>query len=115
MERTFPGKVLVISEFGAESNTLNPPASPGSYAFQSRLLRAHINVYAADPHLTAMLVWVLRDYPLTPTFQGGSISHVLPHLRLIEGINQKGLFTYAGRPKPAAGVVAALFKALPEG
>jgi hypothetical protein len=114
MEQTFPGKVLVISEFGAESNTLNPPGSPGSYAFQSRLLRAHIKVYAADPHLTAMMVWVLRDYPLTPTFSGGSISRVLHHLKLIEGINQKGLFTYSGRPKPAAGVVGGLFRALPE-
>jgi len=76
-----------------------------SYAFQARLLRAHIDVYAADPHLTAMLVWVLRDYPLTPTFSGGSISHVLHHLKLIEGINQKGLFTYSGTPKPAAAVV----------
>jgi len=114
MARTFPAKVLVISEFGAESNTLNPPGSPGSYAFQSRLLRAHIDVYAADPRLTAMLVWVLRDYPLEPTFQGGSISEVLPHLRLIEGLNQKGLFTYSGRPKPAAAEVAALYRALPE-
>ncbi len=114
MERTFVGKVLVISEFGAESNTLNPRGAPGSYAFQSRLLRAHIDVYAADPHLTAMLVWVLRDYPLTPTFSGGSISRVLPHLRLIEGINQKGLFTYSGKAKPAAAVVGALFAALPE-
>jgi hypothetical protein len=113
MERTFAGKVLVISEFGAESNTLNPPGSAGSYAFQSRLLRAHIDVYAADPKLTAMLVWVLRDYPLTPTFSGGSISRVLPHLRLIEGINQKGLFTYSGAAKPAAAVVGALYRALP--
>ncbi len=31
MERTFAGKVLVISEFGAESNNLNAPGSPGSY------------------------------------------------------------------------------------
>ncbi len=115
MERTFAGKVLVISEFGAESNTLNRPGSPGSYAFQSRLLKAHIKVYAADPRLTAMMVWVLRDYPLTPTFSGGSISHVLHHLKLIEGINQKGLFTYSGRPKPAAGVVGGLFRALGEG
>ncbi|MGO9490099.1 MAG: glycoside hydrolase family 2 protein [Solirubrobacteraceae bacterium] len=113
MERTFPGKVLVISEFGAESNTLNRSGSPGSYAFQSQLLANHIDVYAADPQLTAMLVWVLRDYPLTPTFQGGSIHKVLPHLRLIEGLNQKGLFTYPGAAKPAAGVVAKLFKALP--
>jgi hypothetical protein len=115
MDRTFAGKVLVISEFGAESNTLNPPGSPGSYAFQSRVLAAHITAYRADPHIAAMMVWVLRDYPLTPTFLGGSIRSKLPNVRLIEGINQKGLFTYSGRPKPAAGVVARLFRAIPGG
>jgi hypothetical protein len=59
-------------------------------------------------------VWVLRDYPLTPTFQGGSIHEVLPQLKLIEGLNQKGLFTYAGGAKPAAATVAQLFGALPK-
>lgn len=115
MERTFAGKVLVISEFGAESNHLNGQGAPGSYAFQSRLLAAHVFVYRADPRLTAMFVWLLSDYPLTPTFTGGSIHNVLPHVRLIEGLNQKGLFTYAGQPKAAAGVIARLFKALPGG
>jgi hypothetical protein len=114
MERTFAGKVLMISEFGAESNGLNPPGSPGSYAFQSRLLAEHIAVYEADPQLSGMLVWVLRDYPLNPTFEGGSIHSALPNLKLIEGLNQKGLFTYGGQPKPAAAVVARLFKALPK-
>ncbi|HEX5853226.1 MAG TPA: glycoside hydrolase family 2 TIM barrel-domain containing protein [Solirubrobacteraceae bacterium] len=109
MERTFAGKVLVISEFGAESNTLNPAGSAGSYAFQSRLLAAHIAVYAADPKVSAMLVWLLRDYPLTPTFDGGSIHHVLPRVKLIEGLNQKGLFTYDGQAKPAVKTVARLF------
>jgi hypothetical protein len=113
MQRTFAGKVLVISEFGAESNTLNPPGSPGSYGYQSRLLENHIAVYEADPDLSGMLIWDLRDYPLNPTFAGGSIHEVLPKLRLIEGINQKGLFTYAGAAKPAVGVVARLFRALP--
>ena len=115
MERTFPGKVLVISEFGAESNTLNKPGAPGSYAFQTKLLRNHIQVYSSTPNLTAMFVWVLRDYPLTPTFSGGSIHRVIKHLRLIEGLNQKGLFTYSGVAKPAAGAVGSLFKALPPG
>jgi hypothetical protein len=113
MKRTFAGRVLVISEFGAESNRLNPPGSPGSYAYQARLLAAHIGVYTADPRLTAMFVWVLSDYPLTPSFQGGSIHGLLPHLRLIEGLNQKGLFTYGGEAKSAAAVVARLFEALP--
>jgi beta-glucuronidase len=113
MHRTFAGKVLVISEFGAESNTLNPPGSPGSYGFQSRLLANHIAVYERDSYLSGMLVWDLRDYPLNPTFAGGSIHGELPKLRLIEGINQKGLFTYGQSAKPAAGVVARLFRALP--
>ena len=113
MAKTFAGKVLVISEFGAESNTLNRPGAPGSYGFQAALLKNHIQVYAADPALTAMFVWVLRDYPLTPTFSGGSIHRVIKHLKLIEGLNQKGLFTYSGRAKPAAGTVATLYKALP--
>ena len=51
MQRTFAGKVLVISEFGAESNALNPPGSPGSYAYQAQLLAEHIAVYEADPQL----------------------------------------------------------------
>jgi beta-galactosidase/beta-glucuronidase len=97
MERTFPGKVLVVSEFGAESNGLNPAGSAGSYAYQAKVLAEHIAVYEADPRLTAMMIWVLRDYPLTPTFEGGSIKQVLPKLRLIEGLNQKGLFTYGGQ------------------
>ena len=103
MQRTFAGRVLLISEFGAESNTLNPPGSPGSYGFQASLLTRHIDVYERDPLLSGMLIWDLRDYPLTPTFEGGSIHAKLPNVRLIEGLNQKGLFTYAGSPKPAAG------------
>ncbi len=113
MHRTFAGKVMVISEFGAESNSLNASGGPGGYDYQARLLARHIAAYASDQRLTGMLIWDLRDYPLTPTFQGGSIHFKLPRLRLIEGINQKGLFTYGASPKPAVGVVARLFKSLP--
>ncbi|HTW43301.1 MAG TPA: glycoside hydrolase family 2 TIM barrel-domain containing protein [Solirubrobacteraceae bacterium] len=114
MERTFAGKVLVVSEFGAESNDLNPPGSPGSYSYQAKVLAEHIQVYAEDPRLSAMMLWVLRDYPLTPFFQGGSIHEVLPKLKLIEGLNQKGLFTYGGQAKPGVvSTVARLYGALP--
>jgi Glycosyl hydrolases family 2, TIM barrel domain/Glycosyl hydrolases family 2 len=112
-ERTFAGKVLIVSEFGAESNTLNAAGAPGSYSFQSALLARHIAVYSADPKLSGMLVWDLDDYPLVPSFEGGSIHFKLPQVKLIEGLNQKGLFTYGGEAKPAARVVARLFKALP--
>jgi hypothetical protein len=113
MERAFRGRVIVISEFGAESNALNAPSSPGGFTFQANLLTRHITTYRADPQLSGMFIWVLRDYPLNPFFNGGSIHGVLPQVRLIEGLNQKGLFTYRGTSKPAAGAVAPLFNALP--
>ncbi|HEX3509788.1 MAG TPA: glycoside hydrolase family 2 TIM barrel-domain containing protein [Solirubrobacteraceae bacterium] len=113
MARAFPGRVLVISEFGAESNSLNAGQAPGSYGFQASLLEHHIAVYERDPRLSGMLIWLLRDYPLTPTFEGGSIHAKLPGVRLIEGINQKGLFERGGIAKPAARAVARLFAALP--
>jgi len=115
MGRTFAGKVLLISEFGAESNGLNAYSAPGGYGYQARLLAEHVSVYESDPRLSGMLIWLLRDYPLTPTFQGGSIHGVLPGVRLIEGVNQKGLFMRDGRAKPAAGVIARLFSSLPPG
>jgi hypothetical protein len=34
---------------------------------------------------------------------------LVPGIRLVRGLNQKGLFTYGGRAKPAAAVVAKLF------
>lgn len=115
MQRTFAGKVLIVSEFGAESNDLNPSGSPGSYSYQASLLARHISAYAADPALSGMFVYLLRDYPLSPTFQGGSIHTVLPNLHLLEGLDQKGLFTYAGQPKPGVvSTVARLYKALPQ-
>ena len=61
-----------------------------------------------------MLIWLLRDYPLTPALPGRLDPPRAARLRLIEGINQKGLFTYGGRAKPAARVVARLFNALPD-
>jgi beta-galactosidase/beta-glucuronidase len=115
MTKAFPGKVLVISEFGAESNARNPEGAPGSYAYQSKILALHIAAYEKDPRLSAMMIWLLRDYPLSPTFSGGSIHHVIHHLKLIEGINGKGLFSYAGKAKPAVEVISRLFKALPSG
>ncbi len=113
MNRTFAGKVQIISEFGAEANALNKSNKPGGYAFQAHLLAQHIAIYKADTHLSGMLIWVLRDFAETPTYNGGSVRSELPHVKLIEGINGKGLFDYAGQPKPAERVVARLFKALP--
>ena len=49
-----------------------------------------------------MLIWNLSDFALTPTFAGGSIVRRVKGIRLVRGLNQKGLFDYAGRAKPSA-------------
>ena len=59
-----------------------------------------------------MLVWNLRDFALSPTFDGGSVRRLAPDIALVRGMNQKGLFTYGGRPKPAAAVVRRLYAEL---
>jgi Glycosyl hydrolases family 2, TIM barrel domain/Glycosyl hydrolases family 2/Glycosyl hydrolases family 2, sugar binding domain len=112
MRHTFPGKVLLISEFGAEANGLNPASAPGGYGFQANLIAQLIGLYSRDPSLSGMLVWDLRDFAVAPTFAGGSIHRRVPGIQLVKGINQKGLMDYSGHPKPAAAVVQRLYEAL---
>ncbi|HEY6759223.1 MAG TPA: glycoside hydrolase family 2 TIM barrel-domain containing protein [Baekduia sp.] len=113
--RTFKGKILLVSEFGAEANAANASDAPGGYAYQSWLLRRHIATYRALPQLSGMLVWNLRDFGVAPTFAGGSIKSVVPNIVVERGLNTKGLFDYAGRPKPAAAAVRRAFARLGTG
>lgn len=113
MRRTFPGKILVVTEFGAEANSENPTARPGGYAFQSDLLRRHIEIYKTLPGLSGMLVWNIRDFAVSPAFAGGSINQQVPGIKLVRGLNQKGLFHYDGTPKPAMAVVRKALAAAP--
>jgi hypothetical protein len=73
------------------------------------LLTDEIGVYEATPWLAGALVWNLQDFALAPSFAGGSIRHQVPGIHLVRGINQKGLFTYGGRPKPAVEAVRRAF------
>ena len=110
LRATFPGKVLIVSEFGAEANRLNAPGTPGSESFQSSLLTRHIRTYESTPWLDGELVWNLQDFALAPSFAGGSIRRQVPSIDLVRGINQKGLFTYDGQPKPAVAAVRRAFE-----
>jgi beta-galactosidase/beta-glucuronidase len=113
--RIFKDKVLIVSEFGAEANASNPSDTPGGYDYQSWLLRRHIATYRAIPRLSGMLVWNLKDFGVVPTFAGGSISSVIPGIHIERGLNTKGLFDYAGHPKPAVAAVRRAFAPLGTG
>jgi beta-galactosidase/beta-glucuronidase len=113
--KTFKDKVLIVSEFGAEANGSNASDTPGGYDYQSWLLRRHIATYRAIPRLSGMLVWNLKDFGVAPTFAGGSISSIIPGIHIERGLNTKGLFDYAGHPKPAAAAVRRAFAPLGTG
>jgi hypothetical protein len=83
---------------------------PAAWATRRACWPSSIAAYRADPRLDGMLVWNLQDFALTPRFDGGSIRGELPDIRLRRGVNQKGLFTYGGEPKPAALAVARAFR-----
>ena len=111
LRAVFPNKVIAVTEFGAEANGRNKTTKPGGYAFQSNLLDLHLSTYGSIPNLAGALVWNLRDFAVAPTFYGGSIKTQVPDIKLVRGLNQKGLFDVRNDAKPAVKVVRGRFAA----
>lgn len=105
----FAGKPLVITELGAAGSDRSAPEAFGGRRFQADLLARRIRALREDPSLSGTLVWSLRDYALRPDFRGGSVLRRRPGLRLRPGLNEKGLYDYAGRAKPALAAVRRAF------
>ncbi|EHN10491.1 Beta-galactosidase [Patulibacter medicamentivorans] len=113
--KIYAGKAIVVTEFGAEANGENSTSRPGGYDYQANLIKTTIAAYAANPKIQGTLIWNLRDFGVAPTFLGGSIRNVYKGpLRLVRGLNQKGLFTYDGNPKPSVAVTKAALAAAGE-
>ena len=107
----FPDKVIAVTEFGAEANGRNATSAPGGYAFQAHLLDLHLQTYASIPNLAGALIWNLRDFAVAPSFFGGSIKRIVPNIKLVRGLNQKGLFDVRYKAKPSVSVVNGRFEA----
>lgn len=98
----FPDKPIVISELGAiGTRRAAAPDAFGGLRFQAELLGRRIAGLRGVPGLSGTIVWNLRDYALRPDFRGGSVLKRRPGLTITPGLNEKGLFDYRGRPKPA--------------
>lgn len=108
----FPGKPLVITELGAAGSPRPQADAFGGLRFQGRLLARRLRALRDEPGLSGTLIWSLRDYALRPDFVGGSIARRMPGLKLTPGLNEKGLYDFAGQPKPA---LKAVQEALGEG
>ncbi|MDX6719073.1 MAG: beta-galactosidase, partial [Solirubrobacteraceae bacterium] len=105
LRRLFAGKPLVVTELGAAGSARVRGPRFGSLDFQAGLLARRIRGLRAEPGLSGILVWALRDYALRPDFVGGSVARRMPGLTLTPGLNEKGLYDFANRPKPALGSV----------
>jgi beta-glucuronidase len=97
----YPRQALFVTEFGAEANRAGPVGEKGTYDFQSDLLAYHLRVYASKPFIAGALVWILRDFPVKPGFDGGNPQPTPP-------FNMKGLVAEDGTRKPAFDVVRRL-------
>ena len=93
-----------MTEFGAEANRRGPARRKGTYAFQSRYLRRHLQEAAAPPFLNGAIVWALRDFRVHPTWGGGNPKPNPPW-------NNKGLIDENGAAKPVFGLVQREFRA----
>ena len=109
----YPDKPLVITELGAAGSPRSPDTAFGGTVFQADLLARRLGELRDEPGLSGMIVWNLRDYALRPDFRGGSVLDLRPGLRLAPGLNEKGLYDYAGDPKPALAAVRRAFGAAP--
>jgi hypothetical protein len=104
VHRRFPSQALVVTEFGAEANRNGSATRKGTYAFQQRLLTAHLGIFERTPYLSGALVWLLRDVAVRPGWTGGNPDPRPPLL-------SKGLFRRDGSAKPAVAAVRRLFAA----
>jgi hypothetical protein len=105
----FPGKPVVVTELGAAGTARVAGAAFGGLRFQASLLARRLRGLRREPRLGGTIVWNLRDYALRPDFRGGSVLSARPGLTLTPGLNEKGLYDFAGKPKPALAAVRSAF------
>ncbi|MCW3065650.1 MAG: hypothetical protein JWN32_2822, partial [Solirubrobacterales bacterium] len=101
----YPHQALVITEFGAEGNRAGPVEEKGTFAFQQQFAKFHTSVFATKPWLTGAIWWALREFRVRPGWSGGNPRPDPP-------IHEKGLYTFAGLPKPVLGDIQQAFKAV---
>jgi hypothetical protein len=111
VQRRFPDKAVLVAELGAEGTPDGSGTAPGGRGYQAALLGAQLRGLHRARDLTGVFVWVLRDFAVNPAFRGGTATRLFPDYRAVYGLNQKGLFDYAGHPKPAVAAVRRAFTA----
>ncbi len=105
----FPRKPIVVTELGAAGTARLPADAFGGLRHQASVLARRLRELRAQPGLSGTIIWNLRDYALRPDFRGGSVLDLRPALKLTPGLNEKGLYDFSGREKPALRAVRRVF------
>jgi hypothetical protein len=114
MRETYPGRALVMTEFGAEGRPEladAPLDTKGGYAFQAMHAGRTLDVVDRTPYLSGAIYWTVREFEIYPGWTGGAgrrPPQFEPNTR-----HQKGLLTYEGEKKPAWQVVHDHFQRVP--
>jgi beta-glucuronidase len=107
MRDKYPGKALVITEFGAEANEPGPADVKQTYAFQTQYLKRNLDIIDRLGFMGGAIYWTAREFAVKPKWDGGA------HPAVRDSIHNKALITYDGKIKPAFSAAQEAFKATP--
>jgi len=107
MRDKYPGKALVITEFGAEATEPGPADVKQTYAYQTQYLKRNLDIIDRLGFMGGAIYWTAREFAVKPNWDGGA------HPRVRDAIHNKGLITYDGKIKPAFTAAQDAFKATP--
>ena len=97
MRDKYPGKALVMTEFGAEASEPGPADVKQTYAFQTQYLKRNLDIVDRLGFMGGAIYWTAREFAVKPYWDGGGDPPV--HKR--DSIHHKGLISYDGKIKPA--------------
>ena len=106
LHQIYPGKAMLLTEFGAESNRSGPASVKGTFQFQTAWLQSHLTQAAARPFVNGEIAWLLKDFRVHPTWGGGNPQPNPPW-------NNKGLIDETGSLKPAFFSMQSLWRRTP--
>ena len=107
MRDKYPGKALVITEFGAEATEPGPADVKQTYAFQTQYLERNLDIIDRLGFMGGAIYWTAREFAVKPEWDGGA------HPRVRDAIHNKALISYDGKIKPAFTAAQKAFKATP--
>ena len=107
MRDKYPGKALVMTEFGAEATEPGPADVKQTYAFQTQYLKRNLDIVDRLGFMGGAIYWTAREFAVKPNWDGGA------HPAVRDSIHNKALITYDGKIKPAFTAAQEAFKATP--